>query len=81
MTLRGDIMSFSTMGSSRPETHFIAEKFRPFVQSTAQILAVELSPSSQVWNGGEPLSYSHFFHLNRKYGSTAAMSIMTSAIG
>ncbi len=24
---------------------------------------------------------SHFFHLNRKYGSTAATSIMISAIG
>jgi hypothetical protein len=25
--------------------------------------------------------YNHFFHLNNTYGSTAASSIMTSAIG
>jgi hypothetical protein len=81
MTLRGDIMSFSTMGSSRLETHVIADKFRPFVQPTAQILAVELSRSSHVWNRREPLRYSHFFHLKNKYGSTAAMSIMSTAIG
>ena len=66
------------MGSSRPERHVIADKFRSFVQRTAQILAVELSA---IFAGVEPLIYSHFFHLNRKYGSTAAMSIMNSAIG
>jgi hypothetical protein len=74
-------MGFSTIGSSRPEKQVIADKFRSIVQTTAQILAVEFERSFDAANRREPQSQSHFFHLKRKYGSTAAMSIMPSAIG
>jgi hypothetical protein len=40
--LRGDVISFSTMVSSRPETVLSQTSFDQSVQRTAQILAVEL---------------------------------------
>ena len=60
----------------------MADKFGPNVQRNAQILAEKLrlawplSATTRLRN-----HYSHFFHLNMRYGTIAAASIISKAIG
>ncbi|SPP97295.1 protein of unknown function [Bradyrhizobium vignae] len=48
MTLRGDVMCFSTMAVPRGYALLIADKFRANVQPTAQILPEELRHDAHI---------------------------------
>jgi len=65
-------MSFSTIVSSRPETRFIADKFRSIVQRNAQILAEEL--------GQVPFPNRSFMQLDVRDGLQAIQLKIVEAI-